>query len=351
MKLIYKIVAVVAFVGGLIAVWGGSEYQQFTQTTIKVSEQGFRYELKDGTTLKHVANDLAKARVISNARYLVWVARLNGQANNIKKGEYLFTADMTPSGLLDKITKGGTIQYSFTIIEGLTSEQLIAAVAKDENLEHVLKGLSNKVIMKKLGLVDLHLEGQFLPDTYKFPRGTTDLAFLVRAHQALTDYLAEQWQDRDPKLPYKKPYDALIMASIVEKETGAAHERPQIAGVFVRRLNKGMRLQTDPTVIYGMGKAYKGNIRRRHLKQDTPYNTYTRFGLPPSPIALAGRDAIRAALHPADGDALYFVSRGDGTHKFTSNLRDHNRAVIKYQLKGKRRAFSSMTMQKVKSEK
>ncbi|MFV2055011.1 MAG: endolytic transglycosylase MltG [Thiohalomonadales bacterium] len=342
MRNLYKIAALLVFLGGMVVVWAGSEYLNFAQTPIKVSAQGYVYELKPGFTLTYVARQLAKDGVISNAKYLVWVARLSGRANDIKTGEYLLTADMKPSELLDKINQGGSIQYGFTVIEGWTTEQLIAAVRKDKNLLHVTVGLSNKEIMSKLGLADLHPEGQFLPDTYHFPRGTSDLDFLRRANHALHTFLTEQWEKRDVGLPYKSPYEALIMASIVEKETGAAHERAQIAGVFIRRLEKRMRLQTDPTVIYGLGKSYKGNIKRRHLKQDTPYNTYTRFGLPPTPIALPGRDAILAALHPADGDSLYFVSRGDGTHKFTSNLRDHNNAVIKYQLKGKRRAFSSM---------
>lgn len=195
--------------------------------------------------------------------------------------------------------------------------------------------------MLKLDLAEIHHEGQFLPDTYLFPKQLTDIEFLKRAHSSLQKVLKEEWANRATGLLYKNSYEALIMASIVEKETGQASERDQIAGVFLRRLEKRMRLQTDPTVIYGMGDKYKGNIRKRDLLRDTPYNTYRRRGLPPTPIAIPGRDAIYAALHPAEGNALYFVARGDGSHQFSATLKEHNKAVIKYQLKGRVRSFSS----------
>jgi UPF0755 protein len=195
--------------------------------------------------------------------------------------------------------------------------------------------------MVKLELAGTHYEGQFLPDTYHFPKNLTDVEFLKRAYSAMQTVLKEEWDNRAVGLSYKNSYEALIMASIIEKETGQASEREQISGVFVRRLEKRMRLQTDPTVIYGMGDKYKGNIRKRDLLRDTPYNTYRRHGLPPTPIALPGRDAIHAALHPAESDALYFVARGDGSHQFSATLKEHNNAVIKYQLKGRVRSFSS----------
>ena len=195
--------------------------------------------------------------------------------------------------------------------------------------------------MERLGHAGEHPEGRFLPDTYHFPKNLTDVAFLKRAYDAMTQTLAREWEGRAVGLPLKTPYEALILASIVEKETGLASERQAIAGVFVRRLNKGMRLQTDPTVIYGMGDRYKGNIRKSDLQEDTPYNTYRRFGLPPTPIAMPGRDAIHATLHPDDSKNIYFVSRGDGSHHFSATLEEHNNAVIKYQLKGRKRPFSS----------
>jgi UPF0755 protein len=196
-----------------------------------------------------------------------------------------------------------------------------------------MSGLGNNEIMPALALPDSDPEGQFLPDTYLFPDETTDIQFLLRAFKASESYLSEKWSHRDENLPLKSPYEALILASIVEKETAKADERPTIAGVFIRRLNKGMRLQTDPTVIYGMGEQFDGNIRRRDLKADTPYNTYTRFGLPPTPIALPGRAAIDAVLHPASGKSLYFVAKGDGSHQFSATLKEHNQAVRRYQLR------------------
>ena len=218
-------------------------------------------------------------------------------------------------------------------MEGWNFKQVLAAVSGHEALKHTLKGLTDGEIMARLGHPGEHPEGRFYPDTYKFPRGTTDAAFLERAYQSMSRLLAEEWGKRDPDLPLKTPYEALILASIVEKETGVADERSEIAGVFVRRLRKGMKLQTDPTVIYGMGDNFKGNIRRRDLKQDTPYNTYVHTGLPPTPISMPGSAAIRAVLHPAPGKSLYFVARGDGSHYFSKSLAEHNRAVRKFQLK------------------
>ncbi|MBI3774578.1 MAG: endolytic transglycosylase MltG, partial [Gammaproteobacteria bacterium] len=207
------------------------------------------------------------------------------------------------------------------------------AVAAQDKLTHTLTGLADAEVMVKLGYPERHPEGRFLPDTYAFPKGTTDVDFLRRAYASMHEYLQRAWPERDTNLPLASMNDALTLASIVEKETGAPHERPLIAGVFVRRLQKGMRLQTDPTVIYGLGDRYDGNIRRRDLEAETPYNTYRIKGLPPTPIALPGKDAINAALHPEGGDALYFVARGDGTHEFSSSIEQHNRAVMKYQIK------------------
>ncbi len=299
------------------------------------------YELAPGSNFIGVVNDLARKGVIDRPRWLRWYGRLSGQAGRIKAGEYLFEPGLTPRGLVDELVRGRVRQYALTIIEGWNFRQLMAAVNAHPALRHTLVGLDDAAIMERLGRPGEHPEGRFLPDTYHFPKGTRDTDFLKRAHAAMARVLAEEWANRAPGLPLKTPYEALILASIVEKETGLAAERPAIAGVFIRRLLKGMRLQTDPTVIYGMGDAYKGNIRKKDLRTDTPYNTYRRAGLPPTPIAMPGRDAIHATLHPDDSDNLYFVARGDGSHHFSATLEEHNRAVIKYQLKGRRKPFSS----------
>jgi UPF0755 protein len=239
--------------------------------------------------------------------------------------------------------EGKVIQYSITLVDGWTFAQALEVVQSNPYLVHRLEGLDADTIMARLGYAGQHPEGRFMPDTYFFPRGLTDIAFLQRAYQAMQSYLDTAWRSRDVGIPVHTPYEALILASIVEKETGLASERRAIAGVFSRRLIKHMRLQSDPTVIYGMGDSYKGNIRRRDLHSDNAYNTYQHAGLPPTPIALPSRDAIDAVLHPEEGDALYFVSRGDGSHKFSATLEEHNQAVIKYQLKGKIKPFSSFT--------
>ncbi len=340
--LIYKLSAVSVLLGSLMAGWFLMGYTQFLNEPINVQGEPYYYQIKQGETLKQVANNLHLAGVIDHPKYLVWHGRLTRVANKIQVGEYVFKPGMTPKEILQDISTGKTVQYSFTLIEGWNFRELMQELRNNEYLIHSLEGQSHKQIMETLGYPGQHPEGRFLPDTYLFPRGTTDVEFLKRAYVATEQYLEDQWQNRQADLPYKDSYDALIMASIVEKETGLASERPAIAGVFIRRLQKKMRLQTDPTVIYGLGEKFDGNLRRRDLVNDTPYNTYRRNGLPPTPISMPGKDAIWAALHPEDGDALYFVARGDGSHEFTSNLKDHNRAVVKYQLGGKARPFSSM---------
>jgi UPF0755 protein len=263
---------------------------------------------------------------------LMVLARWQGRAHQIKAGEYRLMPGTTPTMLLDQLVAGKVVQYSLTAVEGWTFQQLLDAVNRHAALEHRLSGLDTAAIMERLGHADEHPEGRFYPDTYHFPRGTTDIAFLRRAYDELHARLDAAWQRRAPGLPYKNPYEALVMASIVEKETAVAAERAAIAGVFVRRLQQGMRLQTDPTVIYGLGPSFDGNLRARDLVEDTPYNTYLHTGLPPTPIALPGMGSIEAALHPAVATSLYFVARGDGTHEFSDTLEQHNRAVARYQL-------------------
>lgn len=331
------IIFLLAFVLG----WLALDYRDFLDTPLAVPEQGMRLTIAPGKSLKAVTRDLARRDMLERPRFFEWHARLRGLADQIKAGEYDVRPGMTPGQFLDMLVQGKVVQYAFTIVEGWNIHQLLEALAADPVLEHSLANQSPEALMSAINADKPHPEGWFLPDTYFFVRGTTDRAVLQRAHTAMQAYLDEAWPQRDNKLPYEDSYEALIMASIVEKETAVAAERGQIAGVFVRRLQKAMRLQTDPTVIYGIGKDYDGNIRRRDLRTDTPYNTYTRKGLPPTPIAMPGRAAIDAALHPAQGKSLYFVARGDGSHAFAETLDEHNRNVIKYQLNGRKRSFSS----------
>jgi len=318
------------------------DYQDFMNTPLVIDKQAVNLDISPGRSLKSVAKELARKKIISSARYLEWAARVRGDATQIQAGEYILSSRILPNEFLDMLVRGDVVQYSFTIIEGWNTRQLLDALKADPVLVYSLAEANAGTLMSELGLQgNMHAEGWFLPETYHYIRGDTDKTVLRRAHAAMQKQLDAAWQDRADNLPYKTAYEALIMASIVEKETGQADERNKIAGVFVRRLQKGMKLQTDPTVIYGIGDKYDGNIRRRDLKTDTPYNTYTRKGLPPTPIAMPGVAAIRAALHPAQGKELYFVARGDGSHVFSSTLREHNNAVIKYQLKGRRKAFSS----------
>ena len=284
-----------------------------------------------GTSLTAQARQMEKEELLKWPRVLTLYGRLSGQAG-IKAGEYLLQPGDTPRDLLAKWVSGDVIQYSLTFPEGLKFSDWLSLVVNIEKLDHVLTPGSHQQILAQLGLEIIHPEGWFFPDTYSYSEGETDRDILLRAHQRMQDVLAEEWNNRSPDLPYDDPYEALIMASIIEKETGVPEERGQIAGVFVRRLQKGMRLQTDPTVIYGLGDAYKGNIRRKHLRQHSDYNTYLIKGLPPTPIAMPGREAIHAALHPEDGDSLFFVAKGDGSHYFSVTLEEHQEAVREYQL-------------------
>lgn len=265
------------------------------------------------------------------------LARLRGQSHALKAGEYRFDPGISARQLLDQVAAGRVVKYSLVFIEGWTFKQWLEALARAPHLEQTLKGLTPAEIMARLGYRGEHPEGRFYPDTYYYTRGMSDAVLLRQAYEIMARRLEKEWRDRAPDLPLKSPYEALILASIIEKETGLAEERGLIAGVFINRLRKRMRLQTDPTVIYGLGESFDGNLRLRDLRRDTPYNTYTRHGLPPTPIAMPGGDALRAALHPAETRALYFVSRGDGSHVFSNTLREHNEAVSRYQLGGKRK--------------
>ena len=340
-NLIYKLIAVSILAGSLIIGYFWYQFNVYLDTALPINDN-ITYEIKPGDNLTRVVKDLHKKEIVKHPRYLLWYARLYANANEIHVGEYELSGKLTPKQLLEVFLSGKVKHYSFTIIEGWTFRQMIEEMAKHPDLTRTIDtNASNKEIMQKIGQEGMHHEGRFLPDTYYFTRGMRDVDILKRAHKAMKTFLEKEWETRDFDIPIKTPYEALILASIVEKETGQVYERGTIAGVFSRRLVKRMRLQTDPTVIYGMGDKFKGNIRRKDLKKDTPYNTYTRFGLPPTPIALPSRDAIKAALHPEEGNTLYFVSKGDGSHYFSETLEEHNEAVIKYQLKGKRKDFSS----------
>jgi len=295
-------------------------------------DQESNYQIRKGQSLYSVASELNEKSIVYWPQLWVAYARFKS-LSNIRAGEYKLEDGVSPVGLLQLFNSAEVVNYSITFVEGKNFSELLNELQKHTALVKKLDGVKASNALPFLQLELAHPEGWFFPDTYRYTASDTDVAVLQRAFKKMQVVLQDEWQSRANDLPYKTPYEALIMASIVEKETGAAFEREKIAGVFVRRLQKNMRLQTDPTVIYGMGDNYKGNIRRRDLKTATPYNTYVIKGLPPTPIAMPGREAIYAALHPASGTSLYFVAKGDGTHQFSATVEEHNEAVRKYQLK------------------
>ena len=295
------------------------------------------YLVKPGTSMRGLARQLYERGVIVEPQTLTWLGFVTGRTRQLKAGEYRFRPGITAAELLDQVVAGRVVEYPLVLVEGWNFRQIMKTIDAAPKLTHTLTGLSPEQIMARLGHPKLHPEGRFYPDTYYYSSGHTDVVILTRALERMQALIQEEWDNRAPNLPIRTMDEALTLASIIEKETGREDERRMIAGVFVNRLRKGMRLQTDPTVIYGMGVAYDGNIRAKDLRVDTPYNTYTRRGLPPTPIAMPGRESIIAALHPVDTDALYFVSRGDGSHVFSSTFAEHDAAVTKYQLRGRAR--------------
>ncbi len=294
--------------------------------------QTTEFHLAPGTSMKSLGKQLKSANIIDCPAYIEWYARLMGLDARLQAGEYAFDPSLSAVDLLKIMQRGDVRQHAFTIVEGWSFYQLRVALSNEEKLTQDLAlDLSDSEVMTKLGYPDQHPEGRFYPDTYLFPRGLSVSKFLQRAYNMMQQVLQKQWQGRSEGLPLKNTYEALILASIVEKETAVVEERPLIAAVFINRLRRGMRLQTDPTVIYGLGQSYTGDIRFRDLRNDTPYNTYTRGGLPPTPIAMPGEAAIHAVLHPVQSDALYFVAVGDGSHHFSASLDEHNAAVDRYQ--------------------
>jgi UPF0755 protein len=302
------------------------------QAPVALPRTPYDFTVHQGTGLKAVARQLASDGVLAEGETFWILGRLLGKARSIQAGTYRLDKPVTPVELIDKLSRGDVLFVEMRFVEGTTLRQWLAQLAAQPLVKHTLSGKGEAELRALLGNAGEPLEGWLFPDTYRFAPGVADVDILKRAHAAMKKRVAEAWAARDPGVPLKTPYEALILASIVEKETGQASERPMIASVFVNRIKRGMRLQTDPTVIYGMGEGFDGNIRKKDLSADTPWNTYTRDGLPPTPIAMPGAASLKAATNPAESAFLYFVSRGDGSHEFTRSLEEHNRAVAKYQL-------------------
>lgn len=315
-----------------LAYGGWRSLQSYLDSPLNLSQAKI-VMVEPGSSFSRFAGQLAAEGVLDKPDWFSFFIRLKKVGHLLKAGEYEIVPGTTPRTLVLQLIEGKTLSYKFTVIEGLTFKQLRTSLESNSNIKNTFADKTDAQIMIELGLEGKHPEGMFLADTYQFHRGMSDADLLKRAHALLQAELDKAWQNKAKDLPYASAYEALIMASIVEKETAKASERPLIAGVFVQRLKKGMKLQTDPTVIYGMGDRYQGNIRRSDLRKPTAYNTYTISGLPPTPIAMVGRDAIQAALHPDEGKWLYFVAKGDGSHQFSATLKDHNKAVREYQLR------------------
>jgi peptidoglycan lytic transglycosylase G len=303
----------------------------FATHPLELPRTPFDFTVHSGSGIKTLSRQLSREGLFRDGESFWIVARLLGRVPTIQAGTYRLEQPITPLELLEKLRRGDVQLIEILFVEGTTLRQWLAALAGEPQVKRTLEG-GEAQLRAALGIGEPSAEGWFFPDTYRFAPGVADLEILKRAHAAMTKKLAEAWAARDPELPLTTPYEALTLASIVEKETAVAAERPLVASVFVNRLRRGMRLQTDPTVIYGLGEAYDGNIHKKDLLADTPWNTYTRDGLPPTPISMPGLGALQAAVQPAHSDWLYFVARGDGTHQFSRTLEEHNRAVAKYQL-------------------
>jgi UPF0755 protein len=320
------------------------QVNRFMTATLPIQEAGLEFEIPAGSSFASVTRNLIAAGMIDGDRWFRLYVRWSRQASAIQAGEYLIEEGATPKSLLQQFTSGAVRLYAFTIVEGWNHRDLLQALQAHEAIAAVMTDEDWPALLESLGADVTHPEGMFLPETYRFPRNTSDKVLLRQAYELMQDVLAQEWQSRSDTTPVKSAYEALVLASIVEKETAKADERSKIAGVFARRLDKRMRLQTDPTVIYGIGPEFNGNLTRKDLRTDTPYNTYTRHGLPPTPIAMPGRAAINAALNPTDGTYLYFVATGlgDGGHKFSETKAQHDAAVAEYlkRLRQRRRTGS-----------
>lgn len=330
-----RFLARAVFLAALGFFGAGALIYYYSSHPLDISTLPKEFEIRSGSSLRSVSHQLVEEGVLTEPWLFIVLSKILNEAKNIKAGNYLLDKSVTPYELLSMLSKGDVKQNAVTFIEGWTFQDMLRALAKHDDIAHDTAGLQDQEILARLGLDQTSPEGLFFPSTYFFAKGASDMAILRRAHESMARHLADVWGGRMAGLPLKASYEALILASIIEKETGDPRERPLIAAVFVNRLRLGYKLQTDPTVIYGMGPSFDGNLRKRDLLADTPYNTYTRYGLPPTPIAMPGLGSLEAAVHPADSSALYFVAKGDGSHQFSDTLAKHNAAVNRFQRRGR----------------
>ncbi|MFT4171013.1 MAG: endolytic transglycosylase MltG [Rhodocyclaceae bacterium] len=324
---LFKVLVVLALIAAGVTIY-------YVQRPLPQARPIVDLEVLRGSSMREVARQVSAAGIDVSPMVLTWLARASGHDSRIKAGNYQISEGITPWGLIELLTSGSNAYAELALIEGWNFRRLRAALDGQPDLRHDTLGLPDADILARLNIPEAHPEGLFFPDTYYVVRGTSDLDVLRRAHEQMEKVLQREWEKRSPDLPLSTPYEALVLASVVEKETGVPQDRDRVASVFVNRLRAGMPLQSDPTVIYGMGTAYDGNLRKRDLQTDTPYNSYTRRGLPPTPVAMPGLAALRATLNPARTDFFYFVSRGNGTSEFSRTLDEHNRAVARY-IKGR----------------
>lgn len=315
----------------IICCWFGFKWHQFLNTPlVAANQQPVSILFSHGSSVKKVAYSLKQQNLLDYPMFFVLFARLKGVEYDLKAGEYIIESGMTPQALIQKMKKGEAVRHAFTIVEGWTFAQMVVALNSNQYIKHTIQGLSTAEIMEKIGHAGEVPEGRFAPDTYLCNGDLSDIKILLNAYQLMQKRLQLSWKNKAVNVSYHCPYEVLIVASIIEKETAVAKEKPLIAGVILRRLEKGMLLQVDPTIIYGLGAKFTGKLTKSDLLLDTPYNTYTRKGLPPTPIAMPGIDSIEAALHPVIGEYWYYVSKGDGTHKFSDTLKEQSKAVKKY---------------------
>lgn len=346
MKSVLWVLALVAFFCAAALATVAYRVDRFMNSSVSVPEAGLEFEIASGSPFTAISRQLVARNVIEDDLWFQLYARWSDKAGAVQAGDYLIEAGTTPKSLLQQFTSGAVQMYTFTLVEGWNHREVLQALHANEAIHATMTDEDWPALLHSFGAVS-YPEGMFLPETYGFPRHTTDRELLHQAYDLMQKTLADEWAARSNDTPVATPYEALVLASIVEKETARADERARISGVFARRLDKRMRLQTDPTVIYGIGPAFDGNLTRAHLRTDTPYNTYTRRGLPPTPIAMPGRAAINAALHPAAGDALYFVATGigDGSHRFSATKAEHDAAVAEYLQRMRRQRRQSAAAQ------